>query len=352
MNVEMTKRILKNLPVGQSVMLVAKHGVGKSSVIRQVAEEQGINFIDVRLSQCEVGDIKGLPVLDKENGMTRYLKPRWWPRDPNSSGIILFDEINRAAKDVLQTVFEVCLDRRLDGEMLPDGWRVCAAINGSEEYDVIELDPALYDRWFVIHFDPSVEEWMKYARSVGIHDSILDFIHRNPQLLDPPEKEMEAGVTYPSRRSWEKFDEACKALGIFDGLKDEGLLTMMCKSWCGSTAAIMFPKFFYNEFANISPKDVIERYGKVRDSFLKILSDIEVVTSTSNAVLAEIEKRASLSKKEAKNIRDMMMDVPDEMFMAIWTKLMKLKQLKPHLQEWADKDTELTAKLTQIISIN
>jgi hypothetical protein len=215
----------------------------------------------------------------------------------------------------------------------------------------MELDPALFDRWFVIHFDPSREEWIKHARTSGVHDSIIDFIGRNPELLDPPDKDLEAGMTYPSRRSWFRLNDALGALGFYDGLHDEGLLTMVAKSWCGNSAGILFPKFFYNEFSRISPRDIIENYKKVRDSFLKTFSDIEVVTSTINSVVADIEKRNALSKKEAKNIRDMMMDMPEEMFMAAWTKLMKLKQLKPHLQEWADKDNELTEKLTRIVSV-
>ena len=133
MNIAQTKEILKNMPSDKSVMLHAKHGVGKSSVVRQAAyemeEESGkpVGFWDVRLSQCEVGDIKGMPLLDAEKGITRFLKQEWWPRDPNSTGILFFDELNRASKDVLQAVFEICLDRRLDGEKLPDGWRVVAA---------------------------------------------------------------------------------------------------------------------------------------------------------------------------------------------------------------------------------
>jgi MoxR-like ATPase len=127
MDATQTKKILREMPNDQSIMLVAKHGVGKSSVVKQVTEDLDIGFFDVRLSQCEVGDIKGLPYLDEENSQTKFFKPQWWPKDPASKGVLFFDELNRASKDVLQAVFEICLDRRLDGEALPDGWRVVAA---------------------------------------------------------------------------------------------------------------------------------------------------------------------------------------------------------------------------------
>jgi len=73
MNANLTKRILREMPTSKSIMLRAKHGVGKSSVIKQAAIEQGISFFDVRLSQCEVGDIKGLPYLDAEKGIVTNL---------------------------------------------------------------------------------------------------------------------------------------------------------------------------------------------------------------------------------------------------------------------------------------
>ena len=75
MNIEQTKEILKTMPMDKSIMLHAKHGVGKSSVVRQVSEEiaeesgKPCGFWDVRLSQCEVGDIKGMPLLDSKEGI-------------------------------------------------------------------------------------------------------------------------------------------------------------------------------------------------------------------------------------------------------------------------------------------
>ena len=211
MNIAQTKEILKSMPNDKSVMLHAKHGVGKSSVVRQVADElsaasgEEYGFWDVRLSQCEVGDIKGMPDKDVKQQVIRFLKQEWWPRDQNSKGILFFDELNRASKDVLQAVFEICLDRRLDGEKLPDGWRVVSAVNSDDDYDVVDLDPALNDRWFHIDFDPSVEEWLAWARTNGVHKAVVEFINRNQNLLDPPVGNLEAGRVYPSRRSWCAF---------------------------------------------------------------------------------------------------------------------------------------------------
>ena len=44
------------------LMVWGAPGLGKSSILRDVARELGIGFIDVRLAQREPVDIRGLPV--------------------------------------------------------------------------------------------------------------------------------------------------------------------------------------------------------------------------------------------------------------------------------------------------
>lgn len=348
MNATQTKMILQSFPTDASVMLVAKHGVGKSSVVRQVAEEAGWGFYDVRLSQCEVGDIKGLPYLDRENMVTTFLKPKWWPRDPESKGILFFDELNRATKDVLQAVFEICLDRRLDGEPLPAGWRVVAAINGDDDYDVIELDPALLDRWFVIDFDPSHKEWLAWARQVNIHESVIDYIARYPENLDPPVGNLQAGRVYPSRRSWVKFNDTAMAMNLLDN-PDDAMLTQLCKGWLGAEIAITFPKFLQNEFSRLKASDIVDEFEKVREKVEAACSDMEIIAGIANSVINEVKKRPAgkLEAQQQKCLRDFFLILPSDVAATVWTELLKYKIAKKFMASWQD-DAEVSAKIERI----
>lgn len=343
MNSTQTQRILREIPFDKSVMLVAKHGVGKSSVVKQVSKELGIDFIDVRLSQCEVGDIKGLPFLDEKNQQTRFLKPHWWPRDPNSKGFLLFDELNRATKDVLQAVFEICLDRRLDGDPLPPGWRVVACVNGSEDYDVAELDPALLDRWFVIDFDPTPKEWTQWAIRAGIHPAIVDFLAQNEELLDPPIGAMEAGKVYPSRRSWAQFHDTATALGLLDAKSDEGLLTQVCKGWLGTQVSITFPKFLANDFARLKAEDVLDRFEEVQHKVEAAAIDIESIAALSKSVVNLLDKRnvADLSDDNKENIKRFMQLLPKDVASQFWVEILKLQKLKKIILTW-QKDADFS----------
>ena len=49
----------------QPVMLHGSPGVGKSQVVKQVADKLGIEMIDLRLSQLDPVDLRGVPSVDK-----------------------------------------------------------------------------------------------------------------------------------------------------------------------------------------------------------------------------------------------------------------------------------------------
>jgi hypothetical protein len=306
MDIKTTKQIISS-NVTSSIMLHANHGVGKSSCVKQVAKQLGIEFFDIRLSQCDVGDIKGLPYRDGET--MKFAKPEWWPRDSNSKGILFFDELNRASKDVLQAVFEICLDRTLDGDKLPDGWKIVSAVNSHSDYDVLELDPALQDRWFHIDFSPTAKEWLDWADG-KVNPAIVQFISQNQNLLDAPVGNLETGRVYPSRRSWEALSHFILELNLLDE-SNVGLLVQSTKGWCGEECAIMFQKFVANEFKLLKAEDVLDNFKKVKSQIEKSSEDIEVISALANAVIKEANNR------EAKNLQDKQKEALKQFFLML-----------------------------------
>jgi MoxR-like ATPase len=53
-----------------SVMIWGPPGIGKSSIVQQIADESDRQFIDVRLSQLAPTDLRGLPV--PKEGITHW----------------------------------------------------------------------------------------------------------------------------------------------------------------------------------------------------------------------------------------------------------------------------------------
>ena len=83
MNAEAAKSDIKSMPL----MIWGSPGCGKSSIVKQCAQELGIDFIDARLPQMEPCDIKGLPVPNKEEKVMDWFINGMWPRGKDTKGI-------------------------------------------------------------------------------------------------------------------------------------------------------------------------------------------------------------------------------------------------------------------------
>ena len=198
--------LLEVTPTWQNIMLAGRHGIGKSQILTRYFKSKGIPVKTLFLGQMsDPGDLLGLPNKDEETGKTVFMPPYWFPVD--GKPIVLFlDEINRARPEILQTVMDLVLNRKLAGRELPEGSRIIAAGNDGEEYQLTDLDPALVSRFNIYTFRPTVEDWLLWATRTGLDERILNFISANPELLDrsADTKEDQGLDKDPDRRAWEK----------------------------------------------------------------------------------------------------------------------------------------------------
>lgn len=310
------------LPVDTSVLLRGPHGIGKSQVVRQVAAAFKLPVIDRRLSQMTEGDMVGLPSTDGE--VTRFNPPDWYKRACTNPVCLFLDELNRATPEVMQAAFQVVLDRELNGWQLHSETRVFAAVNNSAAYTVNEMDPALLDRFWTIDLEPTVEDWLLWARHTSAADEpnvtpfITDFIAGNEKFLDSP-KDSEPGKVTPSRRSWERLSKALVGAGIHEK-PDDPLFYPLCRGYIGNEPTIAFHSFAKTIDNQVSGEDVINNYPRVKAKIKKLGQEkhnilIEKVTDHITKNLK------SLNDKQGKNLQDFMADLPGELRVACWSKL-------------------------------
>ena len=204
--------ILEETPSTQNIMLMGKHGIGKSQILEKFYTAKGCKVVPLFLGQMsDPGDLIGIPHKNEETGHTEFMPPYWFPTD-DTPVVLFLDELNRARPEVLQTIMDLALNRKLAGRSLPVGSRIISAVNNGEEYQLTDLDPALVSRFNIYEFVPSVQDWLLWANKNGVDDRIIDYISANPKALDNQSsiEELDKLEKTPDRRGWVRVSEIIK----------------------------------------------------------------------------------------------------------------------------------------------
>ena len=185
------------------VMLWGPPGVGKSDIIRQVAAKHDVAIQDIRLSQMEPSDLRGIPFRSGE--LVEWAIPAMLPdaERHGPEGILFLDEITSAPPSVSAAAYQLILDRRLGQYEVPEGWAIFAAGNRQGDRGVTYTMPApLANRFSHYEVDINLDDWVAWAYRNGIDERIIGFLRFRPEMLfdfDPAHNP----VAFPSPRSWE-----------------------------------------------------------------------------------------------------------------------------------------------------
>ena len=195
------------------VMLWGPPGVGKSQIIAQVAARHGVPMIDIRLSQMEPSDLRGIPFRIEDH--VEWAIPAMLPdaKRHGPQGILFLDEITSAPPSVSAAAYQLILDRRLGAYEIPPGWAIFAAGNRQGDRGVTYTMPApLANRFSHFEVEANLDDWVAWAYANGIDDRLIGFLRFRPELLfdfDPAHNP----VAFPSPRSWEFAHRALQKFG-------------------------------------------------------------------------------------------------------------------------------------------
>jgi hypothetical protein len=212
-------------------------GIGKSSIIKQIAVDKGLEFVDLRLSLLDPTDLKGIPFFDKDNNEAVWASPNFLPKNPDSKGILFLDEINTAPPSVQASAYQLVLDRKVGDYELPKGWSIVAAGNHESDRGVVyRMPPPLANRFVHLSMEVSFEDWKGWAYENGIDSSIIAFLnYDNEKLFDfDPSKNQKS---FPTPRSWEYVHK------VLDSGVEPTLLMEIISGAVGSDSATAFMSF-------------------------------------------------------------------------------------------------------------
>lgn len=300
-------------------LLVGHRGVGKSEVVYQYSQMLGMNFIDLRLGQgSDAADVLGLGDFGKDddgnNVSTKFMVPDYLAQCNGKPTLFFLDEINRAPKDLLQSMFQFVNkgEISLNGFKAPEGSFIVAAMNPpTDDYDVLDFDDeAFADRFCQIKFEPTLNDWIDFCRETGLRSQALEFIKAEPKFLEPDLEDFSLTVK-PSRRSWKTFMEIEKRSNI-----DADTLRMISKGLLGTETTISYEKF-KEKNKTISGKDVIENYDNVRKLIVEYAhpqkTQADLISNGIDSVVNYLADLDEISKKQHDNFVAFVTDIPDDL---------------------------------------
>ncbi len=197
----------------RATMLWGTRGVGKSSIVRQVAEQHGVPLVDLRLTTIEPVDIRGAIYADDERGQTVWFPPEFLPTADTPEGILFLDELTAADQRLQISAYSLILDRRVGNYELPSGWLVVAAGNASFHGAVShDMGTALADRMFHFNIQTAIDAFLDHALENDFAPEVMAYLKVRPDRLDDTDSQVANDhLVGASPRGWEDISNVLRA---------------------------------------------------------------------------------------------------------------------------------------------
>ncbi len=205
--VELQECLTEDLKAGLTPMVSSSPGMGKSDIIRTIADKFKLKVIDFRVSQCEPVDMQGYPGVI--NGRMTFHIPEYFPIEGDKipdgyDGWLLFlDEFNSGNKQTEAAAYKLILDKEVYKYKLHSRCLIAAAGNLTTDRAIVNTQStATTSR--LTHYRMRVDHkvWVDWANVHEIDHRIISLIKFKPELLhrfDTSTNEL----TFPCPRTWE-----------------------------------------------------------------------------------------------------------------------------------------------------
>jgi len=287
LNVEELKDFLKHMvannqfiqaegKVPVAVNIEGDAGLGKTSSVKQLAAEMGMQVIRLNLAEFEeLGDLVGFPVKEFEianaDGKTTWINEHQidaamkkgykvvgkrmshaapeWIQGKGEGGFLILDDYTRADHRFMQATMTLIDEQAYASWKLPKNWHVLLTTNPDNgDYNVTSLDIAQKTRFITVEakFDAGV--WAKWAESVGIDGRCINFLLMHPELVTKDINPRAVTTFFNAIKSIPKFEDSLP------------IIQMIGEGSVGVDFSTMFTMFINNKLDKIiSPEDIMTK---------------------------------------------------------------------------------------------
>lgn len=206
------------------VLLMGAPGVGKTAIMRQLAEEKGLALVSYTISHHTRQSAIGLPVVTEQlfdgrpQKTTNYTMSEivasvyeMMEKSGKREGILFLDEINTVSETLAPTMLQFLQYKTFGTHRVPDGWVIVTAGNPPEYNRAVrDFDVVTKDRVRELRVTADFAVWKRYALERGIHGAVLAFLELEPEAFFFV-RAGEAGKRFVTARGWEDLSDSLKA---------------------------------------------------------------------------------------------------------------------------------------------
>jgi hypothetical protein len=202
--------LVKNIKDDIPSIVLGPPGVGKSDIFKQIAADLKIGYKDIRLTQMDPVDLRGLPVT--KGTKTSWLPPSFLPqveRD-GKAGLIVFEELPDANDSMQKAAYSGILDRFIGEYTFPKLWIPQATGNRiMDRTGSRRMGTALRSRFAQFEVEADLDSWLAWAATNGQHPLVMAFLRHRPVYLHKmPENDENA---FPNPRGWERVSKVIQS---------------------------------------------------------------------------------------------------------------------------------------------
>jgi len=289
-----------------------------STILNDAKDKNIMGEIDKRLNAVEYRRqariiANAMPYLSE--GSQKSLKPylnKVLANLPEGKPIVfLFDEVDKAASETMQTLLEFLQFRSINGRKLDIKACLLTGNLPDEHAASQQISHAITKRCKSYKLQLDFNQWREWAYGHAVHDLVVGFLTANPDFLHktPPDGDPTA-YALPSPRTWTDVSDSLWALekdNQFQKLNGEelaGLQKLLIAGSVGDTAAIKFVNWF-KYYRKMDPVvEALLEKGKMPDQKKLDAQELFICAlSACSRVYRELKpKNEDKIKKYAKNV--------------------------------------------------
>ena len=264
--------------VPTALNVVGNAGLGKTTVVSNLAKEEGMQFVKINLAMIEeLSDLVGFPVKEFQIGKdtTDGLKTKWvtemeaelavkagfkltgarrtaycapeWISGKGESGILLLDDYTRADPRMIQACMDLINTQEYISWKLPKDWTIILTTNpDGGDYHVNSMDIAQTTRFISCELKFDVDCWAQWAEETHMDGRCINFILKHPEIVTEATNPRAITTFFNAISSFEKFEENLP------------MIQMIGEGSVGADMTSLFTLFINNKLDQLmSPKDIL-----------------------------------------------------------------------------------------------